>query len=372
MVAMKIGVLKESIPSERRVALTPDAVTALVKAKFEVLVETGAGAGAFFSDADYQAAGAKVTDAATVCGQAQIVVRLNKPTEAEVAALREGTILIGFLQPANSADLLRRLAERKITGFAMEMIPRISRAQSMDALSSQATVAGYKAVLLAAHALPKFLPMLTTAAGTIRPAKVFILGAGVAGLQAIATARRLGAMVLAFDVRPAVKEQIESLGAKFLQIELADKQTEDQGGYAKELSEESHRREMELIAKTIKDVDVAISTAAIPGKRAPLLITKEMVATMRPGSVIVDLAAETGGNCELTQAGKDVVVNGVTIFGPVNLAGAAPVNASQMYARNVTELLKLLVKKDGTLNLDFSDEIVKATCVTHDGKNLRA
>ena len=365
---MKIGVPKECAPGERRVALTPDVCQALVKAGLEVLVETGAGRGAFFTDEDYTRAGARVVpDAADVFGAADILVKVQKPTDGEVAALRTGAVLIGLLQPATSQSTLDLLAKRNVTALAMEAVPRISRAQSMDALSSQATVAGYKGVLLAAAALPKFFPMLTTAAGTIRPARVLVLGAGVAGLQAIATARRLGAVVLAFDVRPAVKEQVESLGAKFLQVELADRETEDRSGYAKELSAESHRREMELLAHNIKDMDAVISTAAIPGKRAPLLITAEMVASMRPGSVIVDLAAETGGNCALTEAGKDVVVHGVTIIGAVNLPASLPVHASQMYARNIQELLKLLVAKDGTLKLDFADEIVKGACVTHAG-----
>ena len=360
---MKIGIPREISPGERRVALVPDSVAPLTKAGLTVLVEAGAGQAAFFADADYAKAGARiVAGAATLYGESDIVVKVQKPTDLEIGLLREGAVLIGFLQPATGAELVAKLARKKITAFAMESIPRISRAQSMDALSSQATVAGYKAVLIAAAALGKFLPMLTTAAGTIRPAKLLVLGAGVAGLQAIATARRLGAVVLAFDVRPAVKEQVESLGAKFLQIDLADKQTEDKAGYAKELSAESHRRELELIGKNVREVDVVISTAAIPGKRAPLLITKEMVAGMRPGSLIIDLAAETGGNCELTQPGKEMVVNGVTICGLVNLPSTLPVHASQMYARNVLALLTHLLK-DGLLHLDFEDEITRDTCL---------
>jgi NAD(P) transhydrogenase subunit alpha len=367
---MKIAVPKETLPNERRVALVPDAVASLVKAGLEVRVESGAGASAYFADADYEKAGAKiVADTARLFAEADVVLKVQKPTEKEVAMMREGAALIAFLQPSSSAGLLQRLAERKITAFSMELIPRITRAQKMDALSSQASIAGYKAVLIAAASLGKYLPMLTTAAGTITPAKVFVLGAGVAGLQAIATARRLGAVVYSFDVRPAVKEQVESLGAKFLQVELAETDTQDKGGYAKQLSEESHRREMELLAKHMREMDVVITTAAIPGKRAPLLITKEMVATMRPGSVIVDLAAESGGNCELTEAGKEVVKNGVVIHGTLNIPSTVPTHASQLYARNVTALLLNMVK-DGKLTLDFTDEITKGCCVTNEGKRL--
>jgi len=375
---MRIAVPKEIVAGERRVALVPALVASLIKSGLEVAVEAGAGEGAFFADADYEKAGAKiVAELAALYREAGIVLKVQRPTQHpvlgkhEVDLMGEGSVLISFLQPASDPDLVRRLVDRKITSLSMDTIPRISRAQSMDALSSQATVAGYKAVLIAAFFLGKFLPMLTTAAGTIRPAKVLVLGAGVAGLQAIATARRLGAVVLAFDVRPAVKEQVESLGAKFLQIELAEAQTEDEGGYARQLSEESHRREVELIGSNVKDVDAVITTALIPGKPAPRLISKEMVAEMRAGSVIVDLAAEAGGNCELTECGKEVVKNGVTIYGPVNLPSTMPVHASQMYARNVSELLKLLLK-DGGLNLDFADEIIKGACVTHEGREMRS
>jgi NAD(P) transhydrogenase subunit alpha len=365
---MKIGIPKETATGERRVAMTPDAVALLVKAKHEVLVESGAGAGAFLSDDDYRKAGARI--AGDIHAEADIVVKIQKPTDTEVGRLREGTVLIALLQPSASRDLIQQLAQRKVTGFAMELIPRISRAQSMDVLSSQANVAGYKAVLLAAEALPKFLPMMTTAAGTIRPAKVLVLGAGVAGLQAIATARRLGAVVWGYDVRAAVKEQVESLGAKFLEFDIGVKDAEGAGGYAKELSDEAKRKQQEQLAAKTKEFDVVITTAAIPGKPAPRLITKETVAGMKPGSVIVDLAAETGGNCELTEPGKTVIKQGVTIAGPLNLPATLPVHASQLYAKNVTELLKLLVK-DGKLNVDFDDEIIKGACVTHDGKNLK-
>ena len=285
----------------------------------------------------------------------------------EVDLLKPGAVLISFLASLTSPDLVRRLAEHNITSFGMEAIPRISRAQTMDALSSQATVAGYKAVLIAADTLGKFFPLLMTAAGTVAPAKVFVLGAGVAGLQAIATARRLGAVVEAFDVRPVVKEQVESLGAKFVMLE----QGAIAGGYAKELSEEQHRQEVALLARHAKDSDVIITTAAIPGRRAPVLITADMVATMRPGSVIVDIAAETGGNCELTQAGETVVQNGVLIMGPLNMPSMIPVHASQMYSKNVTNLLQLLMPKT-ELQLNFDDEIVSGTCITHGGQVVHA
>ncbi len=368
---MKVGVPKEVVPNERRVALTPDAVGALIKTGLDVVVEAGAGEGAFFSDADYQRAGAKTVSRAEALA-ADLVVKLHKPTTAEVDAMREGAVLISFLYPASSADVVKRLTDRKVTALAMEAVPRISRAQSMDALSSQANVAGYKAVLIAAETSPKFLPMMTTAAGTIRPAKVLVLGAGVAGLQAIATARRLGSVVWGYDVRAAVKEQVESLGAKFLEFDIGVKDAEGAGGYAKELSDDAKRKQQEQLAAKTKEFDVVITTALIPGRPAPRLITKETVAGMKPGSVIVDLAAETGGNCELTEAGKTVVKHGVTICGPVNVPATMPVHASQMYAKNVTELLKLLVTKDGKLNLDFNDEIIKGACLTHDGKNLKA
>ena len=366
---MKIGVPTELVAGERRVALTPDAVATLIKAKNEVLVETGAGNGAFFTDADYEKAGARILPtAAALCAAADLVVKFHKPTAAEVALLREGSALIAFLYAATNQSLVAQLAARKITAFSMDAVPRISRAQSMDALSSQANVAGYKAVLIAAEQLPKFLPMMTTAAGTIRPAKVLVLGAGVAGLQAIATAKRLGAVVWAYDVRAAVKEQIESLGAKFLELEIGTKDAEGAGGYAKELSAEAKQKQQEQLGLKTREFDAVITTALIPGRPAPRLITKETVAGMRPGSVIVDLAAETGGNCELTEPGQTVVQHGVTICGPINLPATMPVHASQLYAKNVTELLKLLVTKEGTLNLDFNDEIVKGACVTHDGQ----
>lgn len=348
---------------ERRVALTPDAVPALVKAGLEVAVQSGAGQGAYFADADYQKAGAQIVpDAKTLLAGADLTVKINRPTTAEVGLLRGGSVLIAFLYPRTNPELVQQLTARKITAFSMDLVPRISRAQSMDALSSQANVAGYKAVLIAAEAMPKFLPMMTTAAGTIRPAKVLVLGAGVAGLQAIATARRLGAVVWGYDVRAAVKEQVESLGAKFLEFDIGVKDAEGAGGYAKELSPEAKAKQQQMLGEKTKEFDVVITTALIPGKPAPRLVTKETVAGMKPGSVIVDLAAETGGNCELTEPGKTVIKHGVIIAGPTNLPATMPVHASQLYAKNITELLKLLVTKDGKLNLDFNDEIIAGAC----------
>jgi NAD(P) transhydrogenase subunit alpha len=361
---MKIGIPQETAPGERRVALVPEAVGRLVKAGHQVTLEAGAGAEAGFPDDAYAAAGAVTGDAWNV----EVVCKVQKPSGAEVGRLREGAGLVGVLQAATNPDLLRHLAQRRITAFSLELLPRITRAQPMDVLSSQATVAGYKAVLLAAATTPRFFPMLVTAAGTLPPARVLVLGAGVAGLQAIATARRLGAVVSAFDVRAAVKEQIESLGAKFLAMDQPV-QGEGSGGYAKELSQDQHQRELAFLAHSVKDADVVVTTAAIPGKRAPVLVTRAAVEGMRPGSVIVDLAAETGGNCELTQAGTTVAHQGVTILGPINLPATVPQHASQMYARNVASFLGH-VAKDGALQLDFADEITKGTCVTHDGKVL--
>ena len=366
---MKVAVLKETRPGELRVALVPQGVQQLVKAGLEVVVERGAGEASGASDDDYRAAGASI--AATVAealSGAGMCLHINPPTPAEVTGMGEGSILVSFLSPLSDLDLVRKLEGRKVTAISMEMVPRITRAQSMDALSSQATVAGYKAVLMAADNLPKFLPMFTTAAGTIRPAKALILGAGVAGLQAIATAKRLGAVVEAFDVRPAVKEQVQSLGAKFLETEH-DVTAEGEGGYAKELSEEQHRKELELLAAHIVDTDIVVTTAQIPGRRAPVLITADMVKSMKSGSVIVDLAAETGGNCELTKAGETSVAHGVTILAPLNIAASIPVHASQMYSKNIVTLVSEFVDmKNGTVNLDFSNDVVGPSTVTHDGK----
>lgn len=350
------------MPGERRVALVPETVAKLAKAGNEVVVERGAGTEAAFIDSAYEQAGARIVDSAF---DADLVIKVQKPTADEVAKLRSGSILIAFLQNLIDPKYIQTLAAKGVTALSMDAIPRITRAQPMDALSSQATVAGYKAVLLAAAQLPRFFPMLTTAAGTIAPAKALVIGAGVAGLQAIATARRLGAVVEAFDTRPVVKEQVQSLGAKFLEIDLGESGA-GAGGYAKELSEEAHRKEVELLAKAARENDIIITTAAIPGRKAPVLITADMVPTMRPGSVIVDLAAETGGNCELTEAGKTVMKAGVTIIGTTNLPSTMPYHSSQMYSRNIASLLALFLK-DGKATLDMSDEVVKGTVITQDG-----
>jgi NAD(P) transhydrogenase subunit alpha len=369
-----VAVPKEIVPGERRVALTPEVVARLVKAGLRVRVERGAGAGAHAPDADYEAAGAEiVAEPEPLWREADVVLKVQPPTRHEAHGahetdwLREGACLIGFLRPAENAELLERLRARRATALAMELIPRISRAQKMDALSSQATAAGYRAALVAAESLPRFFPMLTTAAGTIPPARVFVIGAGVAGLQAIATCRRLGAVVHAFDIRPAVKEQVESLGAQFVGAELLTAEAETGGGYAKEVDEETRRREQALIAQQVKAADVVITTALVPGKRAPLLITEEMVRAMKPGSVIVDLAAEAGGNCACTRPGETVTLAGVTIRGETNLPATLAVHASQMYARNISSVL-LLLWKDGTLRFDFDDPIVAESCVTHAGE----
>ncbi|HET7790698.1 MAG TPA: Re/Si-specific NAD(P)(+) transhydrogenase subunit alpha [Gemmatimonadales bacterium] len=363
---MRIGVPQETVPGERRVALAPDAVKKLAAPGVEVVIQKGAGLAASFSDAAYEAAGAKIVSDARAALDADVVAKVQAPTADEVGALRSGAALIALLAPAKNADLIRRVAERQVNALALELVPRISRAQSMDVLSSQATVAGYKAVLLGAAELGRLLPMLTTAAGTLAPAKAFVLGAGVAGLQAIATARRLGAVVSAFDVRAAVKEQVESLGASFVAAEVASDAAQGAGGYAKELGEEQHRLELAAIAKHIQDVDLVVSTAAIPGKKAPILITEEMVRAMKPGAVIVDLAAETGGNCALTRAGETVRAGGVTILGLLNLPATVPFHASQMFSKNVLTLLQYLIK-DGTLVLDPADEITGAMLVAHAG-----
>jgi NAD(P) transhydrogenase subunit alpha len=360
---VKIGVPKETMPGETRVGLVPETVGRLTKANNTVLVERGAGVASAFTDEAYEKAGAQLTDDAY---GAELVVKVQRPTNDEVRKLRSGTTLLALLQPLVNHDLVRALASQGVTALSMDAIPRITRAQPMDVLSSQATVAGYKAVLLAAAQLPKFFPMLTTAAGTIAPAKALVIGAGVAGLQAIATARRLGAVVEAFDTRPVVKEQVQSLGAKFLEIDLGESGA-GQGGYAKELSEEAHRKEVELLGKAARENDIVITTAAIPGRKAPVLITRDMIPTMKPGSVIVDLAAETGGNVEGTEPGKTVVVHGVTIIGTLNLPATMPFHASQMYSRNIASLLSLMLKKDGTFALDMNDEVVKGTVITQSG-----
>lgn len=364
---MIIGIPKETLAGERRVALTPDAAGRLAKRGITVKLESGAGTAAGFPDSAYTAVGVTVAPRADVW-QADVLTKIQRPLpdsgQDEVALLRQGGVLIGLLQPLTQGALMKQIAARGVTSFALEALPRITRAQSMDVLSSMSTVAGYRAVLLAAETTGKFFPMLVTAAGTIPPSRVLVLGAGVAGLQAIATARRLGAIVEAFDVRPAVKEQVESLGATFVQ---ADVTAEGEGGYAKELSRDQHAKELELIGSRLKLADVVITTAQIPGKKAPVLITDQMLTLMKPGGVVVDLAAESGGNCEGTVAGKTVERHGIALVGPVNVAAAMPTHASQMYARNVASFLALIVK-EGKLNLDFNDQIVKETCITRDGQ----
>ncbi|HYY46365.1 MAG TPA: Re/Si-specific NAD(P)(+) transhydrogenase subunit alpha [Candidatus Angelobacter sp.] len=363
---MKVGVVKEILAGERRVAIVPDTVPKLTGAKLDVAVQAGAGSQAFYADEAYQKAGATlVPDARAVLSQADAVLKVQPPSLDEVKALKSGAILISFLQPSAHADVVKALATQKVTAFSLELVPRISRAQSMDALSSQAGVSGYKSVIMAADRLGKFFPLLITAAGTVTPARVLVLGAGVAGLQAIATARRLGAVVEAYDVRPAVKDEVKSLGATF--VELALEAQEGAGGYAREQSEEFLRRQRELIGDHVAASDVVITTAAVPGRKAPILVTKDMVGRMRPGSVIVDLAADTGGNVDITKAGDVITLNGVTIDGTRNVASTMPVHASQLFSRNVSTLLLSLVK-DGQANIDFSDEIVKGSCLTNAGE----
>jgi NAD(P) transhydrogenase subunit alpha len=374
---MKAGVPKETYPGETRVAITPSVVPAMRKAGLEVVVEAGAGSRAGFPDAEYEAKGATLGSRGEVFAQADVILQVRTlganpdAGKADLALMRKGQTVIGLAEPLTALDAAKALAERGVTLFGMELMPRITRAQSMDALSSQATVAGYKAVLLAAEALPRMFPMLMTAAGTISPAKVFVIGAGVAGLQAIATARRLGAVVKAYDVRPAVKEQVESLGASFVEMELEANEAEDKGGYAKAMGDEFYRRQRELMAKVVAGVDVVITTAVVPGKKAPVLITAEMVGAMAPGSVIVDLAAERGGNCELTRPGETVVEDGVTIIGPDNVPARVPYHASQMYAKNVTAFL-LHVLRDAVFVLGMDDEITRETLITHDGEVVNA
>ncbi len=363
---MKVATPRETAADERRVALVPDTATKLIAAKLDVAVESGAGAGAFITDDAYKAAGVTVVSGATaLLKDADVVLKVQAPSSSEVAMLNQGVTLISFLQPSTQGDVIKALAARGVTAFSLELLPRISRAQSMDALSSQASAAGYKAVLMAGERLGKFFPMMMTAAGTVAPARVLVMGAGVAGLQAIATARRLGAVVSSYDVRPAVKEEVQSLGATFIELPLETQ--EGEGGYAKEQSEEFLRKQRELIGEHVARSDVVITTAAVPGRRAPLLVTGDMVKGMRPGSVIIDLAAETGGNVELTESGKEIDVGGVAIIGTRNIPSTMPLATSQLYARNVANLLLHLVK-DGAITLDFNDEITKGACVTHGGE----
>jgi len=363
---VRVGVPKETAPLERRVALVPDVVARLVKAGVEVVVESGAGAGAFASDRAFEEAGARIAGR-TEAYAAEVVARVQGPPPEDLSLLGAEHTVIGFLRPLDDAPAIARIAATGATALAMEMVPRTTRAQKMDALSAMATVAGYRAVLLAAGSLPKFFPLLTTAAGTVRPAKVLVLGAGVAGLQAIATARRLGAVVSAYDVRAAAAEQVLSVGGKFVQLELDTAGAEGQGGYAAALDADRQRRQLELLVPHVGDSDVVICTALVPGMPAPPLVSEEAVAAMAPGSVIVDLAAPNGGNCALTRRGDVVEAGGVRIFGPLNLASEMPVHASQMYARTVAEMIAEFVK-DGAFVRDFDDEIFKGSCVAHGGQ----
>ena len=368
---MKIAVAKENELGEFRVAQVPDTVSRLVKQGFEVLIEAGAGMGAGYEDADYAAVGARVIgDSAQLWGEADILLKVNPPSKQdgllEIDWLKPGATLISFLNPLNDPTITQQLAQRQITAFSMELIPRSTRAQSMDALSSQANIAGYKAVLLAAASLPRIFPMMTTAAGTIPPAKVVVLGAGVAGLQAIATARRLGAVVDAFDIRSTVAEQVQSVGGNFIEINL-EETAEAEGGYAKQVSGDTQELIRQGLSSYIAKADVVITTAQVPGKAAPLLITEDTVAQMKSGSVIVDLAAESGGNCAYSEAGRNVTAHGVTIIGLTNLPGTVPVNTSQMYAKNLLNLVKHLVK-DSELELDFADDITNSACVAYGGE----
>ena len=369
---MIIGVPKETYPGERRVALVPMVVPMLVKAGLDVVIEAGAGDEASYRDAQYAEKGAKIVpDRAAVFSSADIILQVlcygsNDITgKDDLPLLRRGQVLIGFLRPFGSAEVLQELADRGVTSFSIELMPRTTRAQSMDALSSMGTICGYKAVLMAAVTLPKIFPMLTTAAGTITPARVFVIGAGVAGLQAIATARRLGAVASAYDLRPAAKEQVQSLGGRFIELPIEAKDAEDARGYARPQDENFYNRQRELLGRVIAESDVVITAAVIPGKKSPVLITKDMVQHMAPGSVIFDLASERGGNCELTRTGETVVEYGVTIIGTINLASRVPYHASQMYARNISAFLTHLVK-DGKLQLNLDDEIIRETLLTRD------
>ena len=375
---MIVGVAKESYPGERRVALVPVVVPLLAKAGLETVVESGAGLAAGYPDSLYTEKGAKIVpDRASVFATADIVVQVlsygsNDVTgEADLPLLRRGQVLIGFLRPLGSSDVIQKLANTGVTSFAVELMPRTTRAQSMDALSSMGTICGYKAVLRAADTHPRLFPMLTTAAGTITPARVLIMGAGVAGLQAIATARRLGAVVSAYDLRPAAKEQVQSLGGRFVELAIEAKDAQDERGYARAQDESFYNRQRELLGNVVAEQDVVITAAVIPGKRSPTLVTEDMVKRMAPGSVIFDLASERGGNCELTQPGKTIVAHGVTIMGEINLASGVPYHASQMFARNVTAFLQHLVK-DGKLQLNLGDEIVRDTLLTRDGELVNA
>lgn len=364
--ALRIGVPAETMPGERRVALVPDVAGRFVKQGIEVVVESGAGLSSYVDDASYESQGARIVDRRTAFG-APVVAKVQAPSEEEIALLQPGAVLVGLLGPLDRPELAARLAEQEIIALSMELVPRISRAQKMDVLSAMSAIAGYKAVLVAADALPKFFPLLTTAAGSIRPASVLILGAGVAGLQAIATARRLGARVSAYDVRPAVREEVQSLGAAFVELALETANAQDTGGYAKALAEEQQRRQVELLVPHVGAADVVITTALIPGRQAPLLISRDAVEAMAPGSVIVDLAAPNGGNCELTEPGQTVTHAGVQILGPLNLSSELPVHASQMYARTVSALLQEFISAEGFAPRQ-DDEVFRAVCVTFGGE----
>jgi NAD(P) transhydrogenase subunit alpha len=373
-----VGVPKEIYPGERRVALTPAVVPMLAKAGLEVAIETGAGAAAGYPDAQYQEKGAKILpDRAAAFAQADIIVQVlshgenDKNGANDLPLLRRGQVLIGFLRPLASAETVQQIAQTGATAFAVELMPRTTRAQSMDPLSSMASIAGYKAVIAVADALPKIFPMMTTAAGTITPSRVLVIGAGVAGLQAIATARRLGAVVSAYDVRPAVKEQVQSLGGRFVELALETGDAQDARGYAKAQDEAFYAKQRELLGKVIAENDAVITTAVVPGKKAPVLVTEAMVKGMAPGSVILDLASERGGNCELTRPGETVIVHGVTIIGAMNMAGTAPYHSSQVYARNLTSFLQNLVK-DGQVRPAESDDIIRDTLLTKDGEVVNA
>ena len=367
-----IGVPKETFPGETRVGLVPGILILVKRLGGEVIVETGAGLAAGVVDKEFEDKGARIVSRDEVFSQSDVIVQVRtyganpEAGKADLTQFKNGQIVIGFGEPLAEAELAKEFSQTGATLFALELLPRITRAQSMDVLSSMATVAGYKAVLIAANELPRMFPMMMTAAGTVAPAKVLVIGAGVAGLQAIASAKRHGAVVSAYDVRPAVKEQVESLGAKFVEMELETAGAEDKGGYAKEMGEEFIRKQRELMTKVVAENDIVITTAAIPGKKSPILVTEEMVKGMQPGSVIVDLAAERGGNCELTKAGETVVYNNVKIIGPINLPAMVAFHASQMYARNVTTFLQNMVK-DGEINLNMEDEIISDTMVTRDG-----
>jgi NAD(P) transhydrogenase subunit alpha len=365
---MKITVLKEELPGEARVALMPDSVKKLLSSGVTVSVESQAGLAAARSDADYAEAGAEVSaDRNAILAGTDVLVTVNRPSTDVFAALKPGAVVLGFLRPLDEPQALQPALKRGLTTFAMELIPRITRAQSMDALSSMATIAGYKAVVLAASSIPRMFPLLMTAAGTVKPVRVLVLGAGVAGLQAIATARRLGAVVEAYDVRAAAGEQVRSLGATFLEVDLGGLKTEDAGGYAVELSEEALKRGRDLIAERAKTADVVITTAQVPGRRAPQLVTEEAVNGMRRGAIIIDLAGATGGNCALSKADQTIERNGVVIMAPTNLPATVPVHASQLYSRNVTAFLSLLIK-DSELNIDMDDDVVGPSCVTSQGE----